>query len=105
MADNSNTTDGQGGGPLNSYAVAFGILGVGLVVAALLWIRPCIRRHRQVRRFRKELVHVDVVSLSWSHSLRTREPSDDVPAPLPASRRVRRAQRRNGQAGEGDAVV
>jgi hypothetical protein len=90
---------------LNSYAIAFGILGLGISVAVLLWSRPRIGRLRQVRRFRRELAHVDVVSRWWSQSLRNQIPSDDVPTPLPELRRTKRGQRRNGRAGEGDALV
>ena len=105
MADNSYTKDGQGGGPLNSYAIAFGILGTGLLVAALLWCRPRVRRLRQVRRFRKDLDQVETVTRSWSRSLRHQEPSDEVPTTLPESKRMRRSQRRSDRDDEGEALV
>lgn len=108
MADNSYTKDGQGGGPLNSYAIAFGILGTGLVLAALMWCRPRVRRMRQVRRFRKDLIRVEAVTSSWSRSLRRepyQDPSDEVPTTLPESRRMRRSQRRSDRDDEGEALV
>lgn len=90
---------------MNSYPMAFGILGLGISLAVLLWSRPRLCRHRQVRRFRRELVHVDMVSRWWSQTLRYQEPSDEVPTPLPELRRPRRGQRGDGDVGEGDALV
>ena len=90
---------------MNSYATAFGILGTGIVLAALLWSRPRIHRYRQVRRFRRDLVHIDIVSRSWSWSLRHRAPYDETPAPLPEWRRMRRNQRRAGRDDEGNTLV
>lgn len=89
---------------MNSYAVAFGILGLGVFLAVLLWSLPRLRQRRQVRRFRKQLAHVDLLTVAWSHSLRESEPSDDVPTPLPETRRTRRGRRNEPDAG-GDALV
>jgi hypothetical protein len=90
---------------LSSYAIAFGILGAGLVVAAVLWSRPRLRQRGQVRRFRQQLVHVDIVSLSWAQSLRHQDPSDEVPGSIPELPRPRRGQRRNGRGGGGESLI
>lgn len=55
---------------MNSYTVAFGILGLGVFLAALMWSVPLVKRNRQVRRFRQALVDIDTVARSWSHALR-----------------------------------
>jgi hypothetical protein len=77
------------GGPLNSYALAFGILGGGVVLATVLWAIPRLRRRAAVRRFRKALTHIDLVAMSWAQGLR-HQPSDDLRTTPPESRRNRR---------------
>ena len=59
---------------MNSYALAFGILGGGVVLAAILWLAPRFRQRMAVRRFRKSLDRIDLVTLSWSESLRSGDP-------------------------------
>lgn len=88
---------------MNSYALAFGILGTGIVVAVVLWSIPHLKRRRQVRRFRSQLDQVDLVTLAWRESLRDTDPNDDVPI-LPEPRRGRRARRHDPDKG-GDALV
>jgi hypothetical protein len=81
------------GGPLNSYALAFGILGGGVVLAALLWAIPRaiprLRRRTAVRRFRKALAHIDVVAMSWAQGGRHQQ-TDDLRTASPEERRNRR---------------
>ena len=88
---------------MNSYAMAFGILGGGLVLAAILWCIPHLRRRRAVGRFRRELTHLDVVALTWRQSLVEAEPSDDVPTPIPEPRPHRR--NRHGEQGDGGPAL
>jgi hypothetical protein len=79
---------------LNSYTVAFGILGLGVVLAALMWSVPLIKRNRQVRRFRDALSHLDTVATGWSHALREDRPWHDTTAlPEPQRRRQTRRER------------
>lgn len=87
---------------MNSYTLAFGILGLGVFLAVLLWSIPHFRRRREVRRFRKALVHLDVVTLAWAQSQRHQRHPDDVPTPLPETRRHRR---RGEPDPGGDALV
>ncbi len=77
------------GGPLNSYALAFGILGGGVVLAAILWLAPHFRSRMTVRRFRKALDHVDLVTLSWAQGFR-HGAADDLRMTLPEERRRKR---------------
>jgi hypothetical protein len=72
---------------LNSNAIAFAISGALLLVAALLWLRPRIGRRRQVRRFRKDLAHVDLMTVAWAQSMRDQHPSDDFWTPRPERRK------------------
>jgi hypothetical protein len=90
---------------LNSYEVAFGILGLGVFLAVLLWSIPHLRRHRQVRSFRKALTHVDVVTLAWSQAVREDRSPSEVSDLLPEDRRARRTQRRRGSDDGGAALV
>lgn len=90
------------GGPVNSYAMAFGILGGGVLLAVILWSVPLLRRRRQVRRFRKALDHVDVVTMAWSQSLRQDRPFDDLPSRFDG-RRSR--WHRHGQPDDGGASL
>lgn len=85
---------------MSSYAVAFAILGTGLLLAAILWSVPRIKRRRSVRRFRAQLVNLDVVTLGWAQSLREQDPSDEVPEARPPSRRHRRARPPQPEGGE-----
>jgi hypothetical protein len=70
-----------------------------------MWTIPILRRHRRVRRFRKDLANVEVMTINWAHMLRETEPSDDVPTPLTDD--IRRPRRRRGEPdeGRGDALV
>ena len=106
MADMArHALTGQGGGPkLNSYTVAFAILGTGLLLAGVLWSIPRLKRRQNVRRFRRDLDHLDVIAAGWSQSFRFGFASDDAPAPLPESRRSRRNRRHNPRA-EGEPLV
>lgn len=78
---------------MNSYTLAFAILGSGILTAAILWSLPKLRCRRQVRQFRRELSHVDVVTLAWRESLPGQDPSDDVPVQSHEARRSRRNRR------------
>ena len=98
-----NQKDGQEGGPLNSYTVAFGILGLGVFLAVLMWSVPLIKRNRQVRRFRGALAHLDTVAAGWSHACREDRPGTDDLRFSDAPRR--RNPRRRHNDGEGDALV
>ena len=91
---------------MSSYVLAFGILGFGIGLAAVLWGIPRLRRRREVRRFRQQLTHVDFVALAWRESLHDRDVSDDVPGSpaFPESRRSRRANRRSDDKG-GETLV
>ncbi len=80
---------------MNSYTVAFGILGLGVFLAGLLWSIPLLRRRRQVRQFRKALTHVDTVALAWSHQLRQDGRPTDLPTSLHDDGRLRRHPRRD----------
>jgi hypothetical protein len=96
---------GQGGGRiLNSYTLAFAILGTGLLLAGILWSIPRLKRRKSVRQFRHDLDHLDVIAAGWSQSLRFGFASDEAPAPLPESRRGRRNRRDNPRA-EGEPLV
>ncbi|MFN2503403.1 MAG: hypothetical protein ABR540_04075 [Acidimicrobiales bacterium] len=75
---------------MNSYAMAFGILGSGVVIAALLWSVPLLRRRTQVRRFRQSLDHVDAVVMGWTQAVREGQPFDGFPDSFPSPRRRRR---------------
>ena len=88
---------------MNSYTVAFGILGLGVFLAALMWSVPLVKRNRQVRRFRQALAHVDAVAISWSHALRQDRPSTDVPL-FPEARRRRHLRRGHPDDGGGALV-
>lgn len=85
---------------MSSYAVAFAILGTGLLLAAILWSVPRLKRRRSVRRFRSQLVNLDVVTLGWAQSFREHDQSDEVPDPRPPSRRHRRARPPQPDGGE-----
>ena len=87
---------------MNSYTVAFGILGLGVFLAALMWSVPLVKRNRQVRRFRQALTHLDTVANAWSHALRHDRPSGDVPV-LPEDRRRRHLRR--GHPDDGGAAL
>ena len=75
---------------MNSYTVAFGILGLGVFLAVLMWSIPLLKRRRQVRRFRHALAHLDTVAGAWSHAFRQDRPPTDVPTVFPEDRRRRR---------------
>ncbi|HVL29025.1 MAG TPA: hypothetical protein VM263_06600 [Acidimicrobiales bacterium] len=91
---------------MTSYAlVAFGILGFGLGLAGVLWYAPRLRRRAEVRRFRRQLAHVDFVALAWRESLRDGRPCDELPMPSPELRRGRRSHRRGDPEDGGDALV
>lgn len=91
---------------MNSYTLAIGILATGVFLAVLMWTIPILRRHRRVRRFRKDLANVEVMTVNWAYMLRETEPSDDVPAPLGDDlRRPRRHRRDDPDDGRGDALV
>ncbi|MGH9225196.1 MAG: hypothetical protein ACRD2W_15760 [Acidimicrobiales bacterium] len=62
---------------MNSNAIAFGIPGLLVCIAALLWLRPRFSRRRKVRRFRKDLAHVDLMAIAWSQAMREHRPFDD----------------------------
>ena len=64
---------------MNSYALAFGILGGGVLLALILWSVPKLRLRRQVLQFRKALSHVDVVTIAWAQRLRNPQPFEDLP--------------------------
>lgn len=91
------------GEPLTSYVLAFGILGFGLGLAGVMLAVPRVRRRLEVRRFRKQLTHVDFVALAWRESLRDRPVTDE----LPTSHETRRGRRlRRGEHDtDGDALV
>lgn len=80
---------------MSPYALAFGILATGLLVAGFLWLLPRWRQRLKVRGFRKELAQVHLVSLIWRESLAARPASDEVPLAdrLPQPRRLRRQNR------------
>ena len=78
---------------MSSYALAFGILIGGVLGAAFLWLLPKWRARRKVRKFRKELANVHLVSIVWQESFGDRPASDEVPGPQPLSRRQRRQNR------------
>ena len=86
---------------MNSYTVAFGILGLGVFLAVLMWSIPLIKRNRQVRRFRQALVHLDTVAGSWSHAFRHDRPPTDVPTLFPEDRR----RRRRGDSDDGGGTL
>jgi hypothetical protein len=90
------------GGPLNSYALAFGILGGGVVLAAFLWLLPRFRLRLAVRRFRRALDGIEVVAMLWSQGVR-HEPGDDLRATPPEGHRTRR--RHDGQSDDGGAAL
>ena len=73
-----------------------------MVLAAILWSIPHLRRRAAVRRFRKALAHVDVVAMSWSQGLRHQQ-SDDLSTTPPEGRRTRR--RRNEPEDGGASLV
>ena len=87
---------------MNSYALAFGILGGGVVLAALLWLAPRFRQRRTVRTFRKALNHIDLVALSWSQVL-PEDDRDDLRTTPPESRPPRR--RRDEHPDDGGASL
>ncbi len=80
---------------MNSYTVAFGILGLGVFLAGLLWSIPVLRRRRQVRQFRRALTHIDTVALAWSHQLRQEDGPTDLPTSIQEDRHLRRRFRRD----------
>lgn len=87
---------------MNSYTVAFGILGLGVVLAALMWSIPLIKRNRQVRRFRQALAQIDTVATGWRHALREDRPWTNEPSfPDPERRR----QTRRGRPDDGGAAL
>lgn len=88
---------------MTSYVLAFGILGFGLGLAGVMWLTPRVRRRLEVRRFRKQLGHVDFVALAWRESLRDRPVTDDLPTQ--EVRRGRRILRRGESDPGGDALV
>jgi hypothetical protein len=87
---------------LDSYALAFGILGGGGLLAAVLWFIPRLRRRMTVRHFRKALDHVDLVTLAWSQGLHYGE-ADDLSTTPPEGRRSRK--RGDEQPDEGGATL
>ncbi|HEX6597418.1 MAG TPA: hypothetical protein VF045_10810 [Acidimicrobiales bacterium] len=89
---------------MTSYVLAFGILGFGLGLAGVMWATPRLRRRLEVRRFRKQLTHVDFVTLAWRESLRDRPVTDELPTPGPEGRRERRGRRGEPDPG-GDTLV
>ena len=88
---------------MTSYVVAFGILGFGIGLAGVMWALPRVRRRMEVRRFRKQLTHVDFVALAWRESLHDRPVSDELPT-MPEGRRARRLRRGEPDTG-GEALV
>ncbi len=58
-----------------------------------MWGIPRVRRRLEVRRFRRQLTHVDFVALAWRESLRNGSTADDMPMPAPEGRRGRRGRR------------
>jgi hypothetical protein len=90
------------GGPLNSYALAFGILGGGVLLAAFLWLLPQLRQRLSVRRFRKALDGIDVVAMSWSQGV-PGAPVEDLRTTPPEEQPARR--RRDPEADDGGALV
>ncbi|MDQ3979837.1 MAG: hypothetical protein M3314_09820 [Actinomycetota bacterium] len=87
---------------MNSYALAFGILGGGVVLAALLWLAPRFRQRSTVRKFRKALDQIDLVALSWSQGP-PEDDRDDLSTTPPESRPLRR--RRDDQPDDGGAAL
>jgi len=57
-------------------------------VAVLLWLRPRFSRRRKVRRFRKDLAHLDLMAIAWTQAIRECRPFDDLHTP-PRQRRRR----------------
>lgn len=53
--------------------LAFTVLGLGLTVAGILHLRPLTAGARQVRRFRRNLDRLEVVTAFWRECL----PEDD----------------------------
>ena len=90
------------GGPLNSYALAFGILGAGVVIAALLSLAPRFRQRKTVKSFRKALDHIDLVALSWSQRVQNGD-ADDFSTTPPEGHHLRR--RRGEQPDDGGASL
>lgn len=89
-----------GGRPLNARILVLGVLVASLVlVTVLCFFSRSMRLHRQVRRFRKTLVDIESVALSWSTSSLGRPLSDVVPDRLPAMRRLRRGRRHERDGG------
>ena len=70
---------------MTSYEMVIAILGGGLLLAAVIWAIPLLRRRRQIRRFRNALNHVDVVATAWSQSLRPGWHRQDGEAPTEES--------------------
>jgi hypothetical protein len=64
-----------------SYVLAFGILFVGSAVALLLNYRVPLRRLRTVRRFRKDLARLELVTVFWRESQPDDSPRDEQVAP------------------------
>ena len=74
---------------MNLLVVGIGIPALLVCLAVLLWLRPRINRQRAVRRFRKDLSHVDLVTVAWSQSLNDDHPLDDLWPPRSRRRRDR----------------
>jgi hypothetical protein len=91
---------------LNSYSLAFGILGTGLLTALILWSVPHLRRRKAVRRFRRDLDQVELVSLAWRQSLVEDRPVHDLPTtPTTPENRRHRWHRRDRFDDGGAALV
>ena len=72
----------------------FMVVGIGLpallvLLAVLLWLRPRVAGHRVVRRFRRELAHVDLMTVVWSQAFHGDVPMDDLWSTRPKRRRHR----------------
>jgi hypothetical protein len=89
---------------VNSYTLAFCILGAGVLWALVLWSIPILRRRKAVVRFRKELNHLDLVALAWSQSLREGDADDELPIAMPEFRRQQRRRRGDAEDGGGALV-
>ncbi|MEW6154891.1 MAG: hypothetical protein AB1673_13015 [Actinomycetota bacterium] len=85
---------------MNSYAAAIALPGAIAFLAALFWSRPWLVRAHQVRRFRKDLSHLELMAAAWSFSQRQGHPQSEHP-----SHRPRPAPRKAAEADEAQADV
>ncbi len=82
---------------MDPYVLAFGILGFGLGLAAVMWGVPRARRRLAVRRFRRRLDRLDAVVSGWREALSGG--GLDGPAPRPSPEEPRRGRRRDDDDG------